>query len=110
MTLINRINDNRDKGMTIDAAVDQAVVSCIEDGILTEFLVENRQEVVHVCMTEFNEKTFVESIRAESREEGQNLLAKLISILLSENKINDIEKVTKDPDFRNLLLEKYALV
>ena len=62
-----------------------------------------------MCMTEFNEKAFVESIRAESKEEGQSLLAKLISILLSENKISDIDRITKDPDFRNQLLKKYAL-
>ena len=34
-----------------------------------------------VCITEYNEKTFVDGIRAEGREEGQNLLATVVQRL-----------------------------
>ena len=34
-----------------------------------------------MCITEYNEKTFVDGIRAEGREEGQNLLATVVQRL-----------------------------
>ena len=51
-------------------AVDMAVSSCIKDDILKEFLIAHRAEVLDVCITEFDEKTFVDGIKEEGREEG----------------------------------------
>ena len=50
-------------------AVDAAVISCIKSGILTEFLTKHRAEVLDVCITEFDEKTFVEGIKEEAIED-----------------------------------------
>ena len=71
MTLIERIKSNLKKSKDIEKAVDAAVVSCIEDGILREFLLAHRAEVIDMCLTEFDEKTFVNGIKEEGREEGR---------------------------------------
>ena len=56
MTLIELIRDFKNKGCSVDQAVDEAVKKCIENGILAEFLTKHRAEVKDVCMTEFDEK------------------------------------------------------
>ena len=51
-------------------AVDEAVTYCIEHDILRTFLTVHRAEVLSMCITEYNEKVFVDGIRAEGIEEG----------------------------------------
>ena len=70
MILVERIRDFLSENNDIAKAVDAAVVSCINDGILTEFLSIHRSEVLDMCITEFDEKTFIEGIKEEGREEG----------------------------------------
>lgn len=71
MTLINEIRKNCNT-MEFESAVDEAVTYCIEHDVLKTFLLKHRAEVKDVCITEYNEKSFVEGIRAEGRAEGQN--------------------------------------
>lgn len=71
MTLINEIRKNC-KTMEFESVVDEAVTYCIEHDVLKTFLLKHRAEVKDVCITEYNEKSFVEGIRAEGRAEGQN--------------------------------------
>lgn len=65
MFLIRCIRENEVKGMRIEDAIDTAVQHCIECNVLKEFLIAHRAEVVSVCLTEFNEKVFVASMKAE---------------------------------------------
>lgn len=79
MFLINSIRENEAKGMRIEDAVDAVVQHCINSNVLKEFLVAHRAEVISVCLTEFNEKVFVDSIREEGRAEGElSMLIKLV--------------------------------
>ena len=71
MMLIERIRDKMKMIEDITKAIDAAVVSCINDGILKDFLLAHRAEVVTMVLTEFDEKTFVDGIRAEGRVEGK---------------------------------------
>ena len=80
MMLINEIRRNCEN-MEFEDAVDAAVTYCIEHNILKTFLLKHRAEVKDVCITEYNEKSFVDGIRAEGREEGQNLLAMVVQRL-----------------------------
>ena len=41
-------------------------------------LLRHRAEVLDVCITEYNEKSFVDGIREEGRKEGQNLFATVV--------------------------------
>lgn len=69
MSLINEARRNAES-MPLEEAIDAAVEYCIENDILKEFLIKHRAEVKDMCITEFDEKTFVEGIREEGREEG----------------------------------------
>lgn len=104
MFLINRIRENEEKGMRIEEAVDEAVQYCINKNVLKEFLVSHRAEVISVCLTEFNEKVFVDSIRAEGHEEGRLLL--LLSLVekgrLSAEEAAEELQITKE-EFEKLL-------
>ena len=71
MELVNRIRDNQRKGMNVRNAIDDAVDSCIADGIMKDFLVKHKAEVLSVCITEFDEKVYTDGIREEGREEGR---------------------------------------
>ena len=78
--LVNRIKKNRKNCVTKEdaaRATDEAVRSCIADGILCDFLIGHRAEVMDVILTEFDEAKFIASIKMEEREEGiQEGLAK----------------------------------
>ena len=63
-----------------------------------------------MCLTEFNEKEYIDLVRVEGREEGQDLLASLINILLSTNRFDEIRRVSTEPVYRKQLLKEYALI
>ena len=71
MALVGRIKKNLLAGMASGKAVDEAIQSCIDDGIMSELLGKLRSEVMDMCITEYNEKVFVDGIRAEGRVEGR---------------------------------------
>lgn len=70
MSFINYIHENQKHGKTIETAVDEAVLRCMNEGRMEEYLRKHRAEVMDVCLTEFNEKVFVKGIREEGRIEG----------------------------------------
>ena len=75
-------------------AVDEAVASCIRDGILVDFLTKHRAEVVDVCLTEFDEKAYAETLLEDGRkmglEEGiKEGVRKLIEQMLRDGKSPD---------------------
>lgn len=65
MLFIERIREFEAKGMESRKAVDAAVQFCIDAGIMKEFLVKHRAEVISVVLTEFNQKRYEDSIRTE---------------------------------------------
>ena len=71
MLLIDEIRNNRSNGMEVEQAVDKAVTYCINNNILSEFLTKHRAEVIDVCITEYDERAFVNGIREEGRQEGR---------------------------------------
>ena len=56
--------------MTLNDAVARAVDECIEEGILADFLSENREEVVGMCVEEWNQELFEEVRAEEAYEDG----------------------------------------
>jgi hypothetical protein len=71
MTLVNYIRENQSAGMPVKKAVDEAVKRCIKEDILRDFLKKHRAEVMNVCMTEYNEEVFVNSMIEVGRQEGR---------------------------------------
>lgn len=74
-------------------AVDAAVISCIKSGILTEFLIKHRAEVLDVCITEFDEKTFIEGIKEEAIED---MVLKMLKNGKSPKSISNFCDITLD--------------
>ena len=54
-------------------AIDIAVTECISEGILEDFLVKHRAEVIDVCITEYDEEETLNSIRNESFDKGRDI-------------------------------------
>ena len=57
--------------MNFEEAVKQAVDECIEEGILREFLMTRRAEVMNSILTEYNEEQVLADIGQERYEEGK---------------------------------------
>ena len=68
---ISEVNDNLAKGYSLKRAVTAAMDACIERGILADILEKNRAEVVHMILTEYDEKRHMKSIYKEGYEEGE---------------------------------------
>ncbi len=64
-----KVRENR-KRMEFKEAINKAVDDCIEEGILKEFLWENKAEAIMVSIFEYNEEEHLKSLRGESVAEG----------------------------------------
>lgn len=71
--LVSRIMENLALHIPLEKAVDAAVVSCINDGILAEFLLKHRAEVVGMLFEEFDMKEYVKMERRDSFFEGKEV-------------------------------------
>ena len=67
---INQIRIFQKKKCTLDEAIDKASRYCIENDILKDYLVKNRNEVRKVLLTEYDVKKHMKLERIEAREEG----------------------------------------
>lgn len=59
------------KEMAVDKAVEQAVIECIQEGILKEFLEKNKAEAMKVSIYEYDEERHIRQEREEAWEEGR---------------------------------------
>ena len=53
--------------MPISQAVDKAIKECIQEGILAEFLLQNRTEAIQMSIFEYDEEREMKLIRADER-------------------------------------------
>ncbi len=67
---IAEVNDNLDRNMPLKAAITKAIDHCIQRGILEELLRKNQTEVLHMLLTEYDEKSHMRSIYEEGEEAG----------------------------------------
>ena len=66
--LVGKIREKIAEGFSIQEGIDKAVLECIREDILAEFLKKHRAEVLNVCLTEYNEERVLQSIREEEFE------------------------------------------
>lgn len=94
-------------------AINLAIDECIRRGILADFLRKNRNEVVSMSIFEYNEKLHEQTLREEGEEigieKGENRMSKLTSILLKENRLDDLAKASEDKEYRKQLFEEFNL-
>lgn len=67
---VDEVRKRLDEGARLEDAADGAVNSCIEKGILAEFLITHRAEVNEVVLTEYDEQFHIACEKEESRQEG----------------------------------------
>ncbi len=70
--LVGRVKENLADGISIRASVEEAVNYCLDRGILTDFLTENRSGVLGMLrlLTEYDEKKHIRLLKRDAREEG----------------------------------------
>ena len=98
-------------------AVEQAVDTCIGNGILEDFLRKNRAEAIAMSIFEYDEEKHLTSEREiwrqegilEGRQEGESRLAKLLELMLQGNKKDSVEKALADAEYREKLYKEYHL-
>ena len=98
-------------------AVEQAVDTCIKNGILEDFLRKNRAEAIEMSIFEYDEEKHLTSEREiwkqegilEGRKEGESRLAKLLELMLQGNKKDSVEKALADAEYREKLYKEYHL-
>ena len=106
-----KIRDKR-KTMRLQTAVNQAVDECIREGILLDFLREQRAEVIAMSIFEYDHekhmKLIEEDAREEGREEGQEKLLTLLQYMEKNNEFHLISKL-HDKDFLEEMYQRYQL-
>lgn len=100
------------KEMSFVEAVEQAVEYCIRNGILLDFLSENRAEAIAVSIFEYDEEKHIQSERKEwreiGREEGENKVLQLMQKLMEAGKTGEMKRALSDPAYREQLYREYG--
>ena len=78
--LVGRISDNKKKEMEIGQAVREAVDWAIKENFLEGFVREQKEEIIAMCLTEFDEESAIRGWREDGRiekavEDARNALA-----------------------------------
>ena len=109
----------------MQTALNRAVDSCIEEGILKEFLLKNRAEVLGMLLEEFDAEKYERTIRDEGREEGlkegreegreegqeegRNLVNRLGLLLTEAGRSDEFLKSLSDQELQKKLLAELGL-
>lgn len=68
---VDSIKGYRQDGFSTDQSIDNAVMFCIDHGILEDILLPRRAEVKKMLLTEYNERKYMRMFRKEAQEEGR---------------------------------------
>lgn len=67
----SEIEENIKGGMRREEAIHTAIDTCIEKGILEDILIKQKAEVLHMLLTEYDEKKHMRTLFREGREKGR---------------------------------------
>ncbi len=121
MRFVDKVREKK-RVMGTEEAVREAVEECIEEGILREFFIRHKEEVIGMGIFEFDEELYKEAMREDGmvlgmekgrekgRKEGENLFGKLVAILMRDKMYDDVDKAAADEQYRQVLYRKYHLV
>ncbi len=68
---IAEIRNELKETIDAEASITKAVATCIKTGILKDFLITHKAEVIGMFLTEYNEEEARKCMREESYEEGR---------------------------------------
>lgn len=124
MIFVTRVREYTAK-MSLNEAVECAVQECIDEGILREFLVKNRKEVIEMCIFEYNEERVIRAIRKDEfdlgkkegrkegieqgRTQGEERVLLLNQKLLLDNRMEDLRRALEDEEYRRKLYAEYCI-
>ena len=100
--LVGRILDNKKSGMQINQAVNEAVDWAIKENFLEGFIREQKEEIIGMYLTEFNEERAIRGWRQEGIEEG----AKQKALETAENLLKEGDAPEKVARCTGLPLEQ----
>ena len=110
---IGEIRRRLQSGLKLEDAVEQGIETCIRRGVLSDILSRSKMEVRKMLLTEYDEKAEREYLQKQSREEGvqqgEDRVNRLIRLLLEQNRIADIEKSVKNPDYQKELFQEFDI-
>lgn len=66
----SEIEENIKKGMRREEAIHTAIDTCIDRGILKDILIREKAEVLHMLLTEYDEKKHMRTLFREGKEAG----------------------------------------
>ena len=111
--LVSAIRDCMAVEKDIQTALNQAMDSCIEKGILKEFLLKNRAEVLGMLLEEFDAEKYERTIRSEGRvegrEEGEAKVNRLGLLLTEAGRSNEFLKSLSDRELQKKLFAEFGL-
>lgn len=107
--LVNVIRDRMAVEKDIQTALNRAVDSCIEKGILKEFLLKNRAEVLGMLLEEFDAEKYERTIRSEGREEGKVEVNRLGILLTEAGRSDEFLKSLSDRELQKKLFVEFGL-
>ena len=103
-------------GTALQEALNIAITYCINHNILADFLKKYRAEVLGMLLEEFDVDKYERALRAEGREEGREegmrqvaRINQLTDILLEQNRIADLKRASKEPEYQEKLLKEFNL-
>lgn len=69
--LVGRISDNKKAGMKIEQAVREAVDWAIKENFLEGFVHEQKEEIIAMCLTEYDEESAIRGWKQDGIEMGR---------------------------------------
>lgn len=104
---------NYNKELELKDAVMRAVDECIREGILRDFLIKQKGEVIKMSIYEFDEEREMKLIRECEREigeeNGESRIRALNKHLLSDNRMEDLRRASEDAAYCKALCLEYNL-
>lgn len=102
----------------IGEAVDHAVTECIRNGVLKQFLQEQRAEVVAMSIFEYDEEEEKRKLREaeyaygkeEGTRQGEDTLSRLIAVLLEKGDVESVRRAVESREARAELYKKYGIL
>ena len=111
---IAEVNDNLAKGYSLKKAIAVAMDQCLENGILKDILLRNRAEVLHMLLTEYDERKHMKDTYKEGYETGYELgeqaLCMLIHKLMEDGRAAEVAMAASDKEVRKRLYKEYKIV
>jgi len=136
MIFVDKVREYR-KILSLKEAVNLTVDECIKEGILVELLTKCRNEVVAMCIYEYDEEAVMEAVRKseyklgeaagyqkgeevgyqkgeevgyqQGEAAGEYRFAELTNQLIERNRYEDLKRATTDVAYREQLFREFNL-